>query len=86
MSNVLNKDKQIAVAAALAEGSSIRPIERITSIHRNKIMRLGVRVGHGCTRVMDATTRELPCNRLEPDEIWGFIGRKESHVSTRSEL
>jgi hypothetical protein len=34
MANVLNTDKQIAVIAALAEGSSIRAIERMTGIHR----------------------------------------------------
>ena len=33
MANVLNTDKQIAVVGALAEGSSIRSIERITGIH-----------------------------------------------------
>ena len=49
MANVLNTDKQIAVIAALAEGSSIRSIERMTGIHRDTIMRLGVRVGQGCT-------------------------------------
>jgi hypothetical protein len=46
--NHLSKDKQIAVTAALAEGSSIRSIERMTGIHRDTIMRLGVRVGQGC--------------------------------------
>jgi hypothetical protein len=45
MANVLPKDKQIAVIEALAEGSSIRSIERLTGIHRDTIMRLGVRVG-----------------------------------------
>jgi IS1 family transposase len=80
MANVLNKDKQIAVIAALAEGSSIRSIERMTGIHRDTIMRLGVRVGQGCTRVMDATMRNLPCTRLELDEIWGFIGKKDRSV------
>lgn len=80
MANVLNTDKQIAVIAALAEGSSIRSIERMTGIHRDTIMRLGVRVGQGCTRVMDFTMRDLPCERLELDEIWGFIGKKEAQV------
>jgi hypothetical protein len=80
MANVLNTDKQIAVIAALAEGSSIRSIERMTGIHRDTIMRLGVRVGQGCTRVMDASMRNLPCERLEMDEIWGFIGKKDMHV------
>ncbi|MGH9946383.1 MAG: hypothetical protein ACRD6X_04215 [Pyrinomonadaceae bacterium] len=45
MANVLKKEKQIAVISALAEGSSIRSIERMTGINRNTIMNLGVRVG-----------------------------------------
>jgi IS1 family transposase len=80
MANVLNTDKQIAIIAALAEGSSIRSIERMTGVHRDTIMRLGVRIGQGCTALMDETMRDLPCQRLEMDEIWGFIGKKEKHV------
>lgn len=80
MANVLNTDKQIAVIAALAEGASIRAIERMTGIHRDTIMRLGVRVGQGCTALMDAKMRDLSCNRLEIDEVWGFIGKKESRL------
>jgi len=51
--NYLSKDKQIAVTAALAEGSSIRSIERMLGIHRGTIMRLGVKVGQGCDRLLD---------------------------------
>ena len=80
MANVLNTDKQIAVIAALAEGSSIRSIERMTGIHRDTIMRLGVRVGQGCTALLDAKMRNLACDRLEIDEICGFVGKKEPHV------
>ncbi|MGA2569700.1 MAG: hypothetical protein ABSF23_04210 [Terracidiphilus sp.] len=80
MANVLNTDKQITVIAALAEGSSIRSIERMTGIHRDTIMRLGVKVGQGCTALMDARMRNLPCARLELDEIWGFVGKKARTV------
>jgi IS1 family transposase len=80
MANVLGADKQIAVIGALAEGSSIRSIERITGVHRDTIMRLGVKVGHGCTALMDAKMRDLPCNRLELDEIWGFVGKKDRNL------
>ena len=52
MANVLNTDKQIAAIGALSEGSSIRSIERITGVHR-EIMRLGVRVGQGCTALRE---------------------------------
>ncbi len=80
MANVLPMDKKITVIAALAEGSSIRAIERMTGIHRDTIMRLGVRVGQGCTALLDAKMRNLPCNRLEIDEVWGFIGKKEHRL------
>jgi len=80
MANVLSADKQAAIIGSLAEGSSIRSIERITGVHRDTIMRLGVRVGQGCTTLMDATMRNLDCHRLEMDEIWGYIGKKDKHL------
>ena len=80
MANVLPKDKQILVIPALAEGSSIRAIERISGIHRDTIMRLGVRVGQGCAKLLDARMRDLSCKLLQFDEIWGFVGKKQRHV------
>jgi len=80
MANVLPKEKQVAVVAALAEGSSIRSIERMTGINRNTIMNLGVRIGQGCAELLDAKMRDLTCQFLQFDEIWGFIGKKQKHV------
>lgn len=80
MANVLSKDKQIAITAALAEGSSIRSIERMTSIHRDTIMRFALKVGQGCAALLNRKMRNLDCKRLELDEIWGFIGKKQAHV------
>lgn len=81
MANVLSKDKQIAAIAALAEGSSIRSVDRMTGIHRDTIMRLGVRIGKGCARLLDERMRGLSCQRIQVDEIWGFIGKKDKHVT-----
>lgn len=80
MANVLGTDKKIAIIGALTEGSSIRSIERMTGVHRDTIMRLGVKIGQGCTALMDAKMRNLSCNRLEVDEVWGFVGKKERNV------
>lgn len=79
--NTLPKEKQIAVISALAEGVSIRSIERMTNIHRDTIMRLGVRVGQGCAAILDRKMRDLSCQQLQLDEIWGFIGKKQRHLS-----
>ena len=75
MANVLPKNKQIAVISALAEGSSIRSIERMTGIHRDTIMRLGVKIGKNCELLLDSKMQDLSCNYLQFDEIWGFIGK-----------
>lgn len=81
MANILSTEKQATVIGALAEGNSIRSIERMTGIHRDTIMRLGVRVGQGCEKLMDAKMRGLQCGRIECDEIWGFVGKKRKNAS-----
>jgi IS1 family transposase len=81
MAPFLDGDKQVAIISALAEGSGIRQIERITGVHRDTIMRLGVRVGQGCAGLLDRKMRNLSCQRLQFDEIWGFIGKKERHCT-----
>ena len=81
MANVLPKDKQIAIIGALAEGSSMRAISRMTGVHGDTICRLGVRIGQGCATLLDAKMRDLTCNFLQFDELWGFIGKKEKHLT-----
>lgn len=80
MPNNLPIEKQVVVTHALAEGNSIRSIERMTGVHRDTIMRLGVRVGEACERYMDENFRNLDCENVQVDEIWGFIGKKQRNV------
>lgn len=83
MANVLSIDKQVAIISALAEGSGIRQIERMTGVHRDTIMRLGIRVGKGCASIMDSKMRDLSCETLQFDELWGFIGKKQKHIQPK---
>jgi len=64
----------------LCEGTSIRAIERITGVNQNTIMSLGKRVGDACAKIMDKKMRDLTCNQIEVDEIWGFIGAKNKNA------
>ena len=41
-------------------------------------MRLGVRVGQGCAKLHDAVMRDVSVPRIEFDEIWSFIGKKQA--------
>lgn len=80
MANILSLDKQIQIVSNLAEGSSIRAIERMTGIHRDTIMRLGAKIGRACKKMMDETMVNLPCKRIEMDELWGFVGCKKRNL------
>ena len=78
--NRLKPDRQAAVLSALVEGNSIRSTERMTGVHRDTIIRLMVRVAATCERVMDAAMRDLPCEQIQMDEIWCYVGKKQRHL------
>jgi IS1 family transposase len=78
--NITPTDKQIEVIAALTEGVSIRATERLTGIHRDTVMRLGVRIGEGCAALHDRIMVNLQVGRVEVDEIWQYVGKKEKKL------
>lgn len=77
MANNLPTKKKIMAISMLCEGNSIRSIERMTGVHRDTIMRLGVRVGQGCAEIMDDKMNGLDLPNIQVDEMWGFIGAKQ---------
>jgi IS1 family transposase len=81
MANVLAPSKKATIIRALVEGCSIRSIERMTDVHRDTIMRLMVRVGQACELLLDRMMVDLECTEIEVDEIWGYVGKKQRHVS-----
>ena len=84
--NITPKEKQIQVLKALVEGNSIRSIERMTGIHRDTIMRLLVRMGDKCQKIMDTQLKNFHCRRIQADEIWTFIKKKEKHLTDKERL
>ncbi len=85
MANHLTRDKQVAVVGALVEGCSIRSTERMTGVNRQTIGNLVLRMGEGCARLLDESMQDLPCKRLEIDEMWAFVGKKQRHVTKRDD-
>ncbi len=79
--NRLSLDRRTAAIGCLVEGNSIRSTERMTGIHRDTVMRLLVEVGTGCAALMDEQMRELPCQRLQVDEIWTYVQKKQRQVT-----
>lgn len=84
MSNNLPFEKKSAIVSMLCEDSSIRAIERMTGVHRDTIMRLGVRMGEGCQAILDHKMQGLTSRFIQVDEMWGFIGAKQKTVNAKS--
>ncbi|MBA3570912.1 MAG: IS1 family transposase, partial [Pyrinomonadaceae bacterium] len=81
----MKSEKQEAVIRCLVNGASVRATERMTDVHRDTIIRLMKRVGAGCEQIMDSEMRDLSCERLQLDEIWSFVGKKQRHVRRRED-
>lgn len=79
--NKLKLEVQAKVIGALVEGCSIRSVERMTGIHRDTIMRTMVRIGEGCERMMDEKMRGLTCHKIQVDELWCYVGKKQRWVN-----
>ena len=79
--NRIPLDRQVSIIQALAEGASIRSVERMTGSHRDTIMRFAVRVGEACAALLDKSMRGLTIERIELDEIWTFCTKKQRHLT-----
>ena len=80
MANVLKADKRRAVVAALVEGNSLRATARMTGVARNTVSKLLVDLGYACAVYQDEALRNLPCKRVQADEIWSFVQKKQKNV------
>ena len=74
--NRLSEAKRAAILRCLVEGSSVRSTARITGTAKGTVLKLLVEVGEFCALYQDLVLRDLPCTRLEVDEIWAFVGAK----------
>ena len=52
----------------------------MTGVAKNTVVKLLVELGAVCTQYMDDNMRNLPCQRIQVDEIWQFVGAKAKNV------
>jgi IS1 family transposase len=83
--NKLSTEKRAQIVAALVEGNSIRSTTRMTGASKNTVAKLLVELGAACSEYMDKAMRDLPCKRLQADEIWSFVGAKQKNVTPEME-
>lgn len=79
--NKLSREERSQVIDCLIEGCSIRSTVRMTGVAKKTVMRLLSEVGDVCERYQREVFRNLPCKRIQVDELWAFVYCKEKNVT-----
>lgn len=78
--NRLSPAIRSAIVKALVEGNSIRATARMTDTSKNTVTKLLIELGAVCDAYQDEHLRNLPCQRIQADEIWSFVYSKAKNV------
>ena len=83
--NKLTPERRAQVVKCLVEGNSIRSTVRMTGVAKNTVTKLLVDLGKACPEYQDKAVRNLTCKRVRCDEIWSFVGCKETNLDEEKE-
>ena len=79
--NKLSIAKRAQILGLLVEGNSLRATSRLADCSINTVTKLLVDVGTACAKYQDEALRNLPCKRIQCDEIWAFVYAKDKNAS-----
>ncbi len=71
---------RVQILGLLTEGASLRAASRLADVSINTVTKLLVDVGTACEMYQLEKLVNLPSKRIQCDEIWCFVGSKESNV------
>lgn len=83
--NKVSIERRATVIRALVEGGSLRSVARMTGTDKDTVMRILVEVGEFCSIYQYHTLVDLPCKRIEADEIWSFVGAKQKNATKKGQ-
>ena len=79
--NRLPIEKRAQIIGLLVEGMSMRAVTRITGVSINTVTKLLTDIGIASGLYQAQTLVNLPCKRVQCDEIWAFCYSKEKNVA-----
>lgn len=78
--NRLPTEKRAQIVALLVEGTSLRATSRISDVAYNTVLKFAADAGRAAAVYQDRVLRDLPCKRVQVDEIWSFVYAKQRNV------
>src|SRR5437016_9326110 len=76
----LDSTRRELMAAALCESNSIRATARLTGVAFNTVLKFVEDMGWAARMYLDEHMIDLPCQRLQVDEVWAFCYAKDKNV------
>lgn len=64
----------------MVEGNSIRASVRITGVAGNTVVKVLCDLGRPCERYHDKVMVDLPCKRIQVDEVWSLCYANQKNV------
>ncbi len=78
--NRLPLNKRALILRCLLEGMGIRATARTADVEKKTVSKLLAAAGRTAAEYQDRTLRDLPCKRIQVDEIWAFVYAKEGNL------
>lgn len=79
--NIMPIAKRAQILGLLVEGNSINATCRITGAAKATVLKLLADMGQACADYQNKALVNLPCKRIQCDEIWSFVGAKQKSIA-----
>ena len=75
----LPRERVVMILNCLVEGNSVRATARLCDVEPKTVLTILKLAGGNCERIMGRLVVNVPVKDVQCDEIWGFVGKKETH-------
>ena len=78
--NRLSIQRRAQILSCLCEGNSVRATCRMINSSKDAVLKLVADAGVACLEYQREHLRDLPCKRVQCDQIWSFVYAKAKNV------
>jgi IS1 family transposase len=78
--NILPIEKQVQIINSLCEGCSVRSTARLVGVEHKTVLRVLLRAGKRCQRIMDERMRGIYARYIQVDEMHGYVQVRQKNL------
>jgi len=79
--NVLPIEKQVQILNSLVEGCSVRSTARLVGVEHKTVLRVLLRAGKRCRRLLDEKMRNIRSRFIQVDEMHGYVQVRQKNLN-----